>query len=221
MNSTARPNPKASTTPIAESRSRVRCPRKPNSTAARALPTSAPRPTLSPVSKANDAPVRDSSLDPCTAKDICRMTMNGPIAPASSANRAAASRACCTKSRRSRSAVTSKANSCESISVRRSDMVVSARISDHDVLLADLHDLDVGPVELREGRRGHHLGDGADAEAAVDQIEHPVDLVGDEQDRSTCLAAPLVDQRGDQPGVGRVEVEQRFVAQQQGGIGGQ
>ena len=94
MNSTARPNPKARTTPIAESLSRARWPSKPNSIAASALPTSAPTPTLKPVSSANAAPVNDNSLEPWTANDICRITMNGPISPASNASNAAASNAC-------------------------------------------------------------------------------------------------------------------------------
>ena len=53
----------------------------PNSTAATRLPTRAPAPTLSPVSSAKAAPVKDNSLEPCTANDICRITMNGPIKP--------------------------------------------------------------------------------------------------------------------------------------------
>ena len=67
-------------------------------------------PTLKPASSANEAPVSDSSLEPCTANDICRITMNGPISPATNASSAAASRACCTKSRPSRSAVMSNEN---------------------------------------------------------------------------------------------------------------
>ena len=157
MNSTARPRPKASTTPIAESRSLARCPRKPKSIAAKALPTSPPSPTLRPVSKANAAPVSESSLDPCTANDICRMTMNGPIRPATSDSRAAARRACCTKSRRSRSAVMSNANRlcsrCVSLSFMGVPVGVTGMVemlTDNDVPATYLHNLDIGPVQLRE-----------------------------------------------------------------------
>ena len=69
---------------------------------------------------------------------------------------------------------------------------------------------------------GHHLLDGADLESAVDQIEHPVhvrqdrvDLVGDDEHRGAGVPAAPVDQRGHQLGVGRVEGQQRLVAQQQ------
>ena len=82
----------------------------PNSAAARALPISAPTPTSNPISSAKAAPVSDNSLDPCTANDIWRITMNGPISPATSPSSAAASSACWTKSWRSRSAVMSKEN---------------------------------------------------------------------------------------------------------------
>src|ERR1700712_102659 len=195
MKSTARPNPKARTTPIAESRSRARWPSMPNKMAANAEPTNAPIPTLKPVSSAKDAPVRDNSLDPCTAKDICRMTMNGPTSPASNASRAAANNACWTKSRRSRSRVMSKDNRWPRTSVSRSVMIVPARVAgvvdvlaDDDVLLADLDHLDVGAVELGERGGRHHLGDGTDSEPAVDQVQHAIhvwqngiQLMGDEQ----------------------------------------
>src|SRR3954463_13399020 len=197
MNSTASPSPNASTTPIAESRSRARCPRTPNSTAARPQPTSAPIPTLKPASNAKAAPVSDNSEDPCTANDICRITMNGPISPEPRASKAAASSACWTKSRRSRSAVMSNENRLASSSVSRSFIGMSARVArvvemfaDHDVAATDLDHLDVGPVQLGQRRRRHHLFYGADPEPAVDQIQHPIhirqnriDLVGDEQHR--------------------------------------
>ena len=84
------------------------------------------------------------------------MTMKGPIRPATSANRAAASSACWTKSRPSRSAVTSKANRCASRSASRSFMGVPTRVAgmvdvlpDDDVPAVHLHHLDVGAVELR------------------------------------------------------------------------
>jgi hypothetical protein len=51
-------------------------------------------PTLKPASSAKDAPVSDNSLEPCTANDIWRITMNGPIRPDTSASTAAASSAC-------------------------------------------------------------------------------------------------------------------------------
>src|SRR3954454_9398841 len=193
MNSTASPSPNASTTPMAESRSRARCPKTPNSTAASPQPTSAPIPTLKPASKAKAAPVSDNSDDPCTANDICRITMNGPIRPETSASRAAAKIACWTKSRPSRSAVTSKENRWARSSVSPSLMVVSARVTrvvffaDDDETASDLDHLDVGPVQLRQHRRRHHLFHGTDAEPAVNQIQHSIhirqngiDLVGDE-----------------------------------------
>ncbi|SLJ82769.1 Uncharacterised protein [Mycobacteroides abscessus subsp. abscessus] len=55
-------------------------------------------PTPMPASSAAAAPVSDSSLVPCTAKDICLLMISGPIAPASRPSSAAASTACCTKS---------------------------------------------------------------------------------------------------------------------------
>ena len=45
-----------------------------------------------------DAPVSDSSDVPCTANDICRLTINGPITPARRPRIAPAIRACWTKS---------------------------------------------------------------------------------------------------------------------------
>src|ERR1700760_1679759 len=151
----------------------------PNNTAASPHPSRAPMPMLNPASSAKEAPVSENSLEPCTANDICRITMNGPIKPDTRANSAAASSACWTKSRLSRSAVTSNANSFDSISVRRSVMCVSARVTrvilltDHHVAVADLHHLDIGLVQLGQGGRRHHLLDGADLEPAVDQIQHP------------------------------------------------
>src|SRR5215207_344172 len=221
MNNTASPSPNASTTPIAESRSRARCPKKPNSTAAKAHPTSEPIPTLKPANSAKAAPVSDNSDDPCTANDICRITMSGPMRPESRASSAAASSACCTKSRRSRSAVMSNENRLASSSVSRSLMFVAARVTrvvllaDDDVAAADLDHLDVGAVQLRQRRRRHHFFHGADPESAVDQIQNPIhvwqngiDFVGDEQHRGVGLATALVDQRRHQPGVGRIEVQQ-------------
>src|SRR5215208_6854112 len=227
MNSTASPSPNASTTPIAESRSRARCPRTPNSTAAKPQPTSAPTPTLKPASSAKAAPVSDNSDDPCTANDIRRITMNGPINPDTRASSAAANNACWTKSRCSKSPVMSNEKRLANRSVSRSLMVVSARVSrvvevlaDDDVSFTDLDHLDVGAVELGQRRRRHHLFDGSDAESAVDQIEHSIHilqnrihLVRDEQHGGAGLAAAMVDQRGHQAGVGRVEVQKRLVAE--------
>ena len=101
-------------------------------------------------------------------------------------------------------------------------------LTDDDVPAVHLHHLDVGAIQLRQGRRGHHLLDRANPEPPVDQIEHPIHigqngihLVGDKQHRRIGVASTLVDQRGHQPRIGRVEVEQRFVTQQQYGIAGQ
>src|SRR6185437_7432156 len=166
----------------------------PNSTAASPHPTNAPIPTLNPASSAKDAPVSDNSLEPCTANDICRITMNGPIKPDTNASSAAASSACWTKSRPSRSAVTSNANRCVSRSVSRSVIGVAGRmarmievLADHDVTTADLGHFDVGAIQRGQRLGGHHLVDGADAEPAVDQVQHPIherqngiDFVGDE-----------------------------------------
>ena len=86
------------------------------------------------------------------------MTMNGPIRPATRASRAAARTACCTKSRRSRSAVISNANRlCNrwvSLSFMGMPVGVSGMVqmlADNDVPITYLHNLDVGPVQLREG----------------------------------------------------------------------
>ena len=78
----------------------------PNSTAAIRLPTRAPAPTSRPVSSAKAAPVKDNSLEPCTANDICRITMNGPINPATNASSAPATIACWTNPRPNKSTVT-------------------------------------------------------------------------------------------------------------------
>ena len=81
------------------------------------------------------------------------MTMNGPISPATNARRAAAISACWTKSRVSRSAVTSKANRLSSRWVSLSLMGVPVGVSgvievlaDDDVAVADLDHLDIGLV---------------------------------------------------------------------------
>src|SRR5918995_6138686 len=123
--------------------------------------------------------------------------MNGPITPATRASSAAAINACWTKSRPSRSTVTSKANRCARRSASRSFMGVPARVTrmvdvltDHDVAAVHLHHLDVGAVELRKGVGRHHFVDGADPEPSVDQIQHPIykgqnriHLMRDEQHR--------------------------------------
>ena len=100
--------------------------------------------------------------------------------------------------------------------------------ADHEVTVFDLDHLDVGAVQLRQRLGGHHLLDGADPESAVDQIQHPVhvrqdrvDLVGDDDDRGAGVAAAAVDQLRHQLGVGRVQRQQRFVAQQQHRVAGQ
>src|SRR6476620_10334567 len=136
----------------------------PNRMAAIADPRRAPTPMLKPTSSANAAPVSDNSLDPCTATDIWRITINGPITPDTRASSAEASRACCTKSRLSRSAVTSKAKTFDNRWASFSLMGVPARavgvvmvvvvlalFADDDVAAADLHHLDVGAVQLGEG----------------------------------------------------------------------
>src|SRR6476661_4634624 len=154
------------------------------------------------------------------------MTMKGPINPATRASSAAASSACWTKSRRSRSAVMSNEKRWASRSASRSLMDMSARVTgvvevfaDHHIAAADLYHRDVCAIQLRQRRRGHHLLDGADAEPAVDQIKHPIhvrqngiDLVGDKQHRGLGLASARIDEGGHHAGVGRVEVEQRLVA---------
>ena len=92
------PRPNAITTPITESRSRALLPRKPKTAAAMTAPMTPPRFTLNPISRAAAAPVTDSSLAPCTAKDICRATMSGPSRPPRRPSSTIASSACCMKS---------------------------------------------------------------------------------------------------------------------------
>src|SRR5512139_1791064 len=146
----------------------------PNSTAATRLPIRAPAPTLSPVSNAKAAPVKDSSLEPCTAKDICRITTNGPISPATSASSAPATNACWTNPRLRRSAVTSKAKRlCSSSS--RASLMAEPLVSHHHVLPPHSDHVDGRAVERRQILRRHHLVDRTDAEPSVDQVEHPVD----------------------------------------------
>ena len=97
------PSPNARIAPITESRSLSRRDSTPSSTAAKIDPASAPYPTLTPSSSAAAPPVNASSLVPCTANAILRVTMSGPSTPATSPSTAAAISAVCTKSSSSRS----------------------------------------------------------------------------------------------------------------------
>jgi hypothetical protein len=89
----------------------VRRDSSPSTSAATIAPASAPCPTLTPSSNAAAPPVNDSSLVPCTANAMLRLTISGPSTPATSPRIAAASNAVCTKSNRSSSPVSSKSNS--------------------------------------------------------------------------------------------------------------
>src|SRR5581483_6965127 len=227
MNSTASPNPNATTTPIAESRSRARCPKMPNSTAATRLPASAPAPRFNPVSNAKAAPVNDNSADPCTANDICRITINGPISPAINASKTAAITACWTNPRRRRSAVTSNANMLCSSCVRLS-LMTETPVAHHYVLPAHPQDINLGAVEHRQVLRRHHLVDCAHPEPAVDQVQHSiderqngVDLVRDEQHRGVGITSPLVDQLRNMLCASRIQVQQGLVTQEYDGVAGQ
>src|SRR5690349_7309924 len=132
--------------------------------------------------------------------------MKGPTRPATRARSADAINACWTKSRPSKSAVTSNAKTCASRSASRSFMRVPHRVTgvvdvlaDDDVATVDLHHLNVGTVQLRQGVRGHHLGDGANPKPAIDEVEHPINigqnrihLVGDEEHCGVGVSSPLV-----------------------------
>ena len=71
-------------------------------------PIMAPLLTLTPSSRAADAPMSASSLVPWTVKLICRMTISGEMMPEISPSSAAAMRALWTKPTWSRAAVSEK-----------------------------------------------------------------------------------------------------------------
>ena len=67
---------------------------------------------------------------------------------------------------------------------------VASVAGDYDLVVLAGDHLDVGSVQLRQRRGGHHLFGAADPESAVHQVQHAVhqgqyrvDLVRDEQDR--------------------------------------
>ena len=89
-------------------------------------------------------------------------------------------------------------------------------------------DLDGGAEQRRERRCGQDLGRRPDGEAARGEVEHPVDerehgvdLVGDEEHGGVVRAAARVEQLGDLALVVQVEAEQRLVAQEQRRLGEQ
>ena len=67
------------------------------SVATTSAPTSAPTSALSATSRPATAPVKASSLVPCTANDMVRVMTNGPMRPQLTATRNAASSACWAK----------------------------------------------------------------------------------------------------------------------------
>ena len=94
--STPRPRPNARITPIVESRSaRARRAAPIADRERRAHPTSAPASALSATRRPAAAPVNASSLVPCTANAMPRVTTNGPISPHVIATSAPAINACC------------------------------------------------------------------------------------------------------------------------------
>ena len=159
---------------------------------------------------------------PCTAKAMPRATISGASSPRPAPARAAASSALCTKPWPSSSPVPVNVKRRSITSPPRGGSVMSARVgADHDQPSAHPQHVDLGAVERRERGRGHHLVGGADAEAAVHEVEHAVDerqdrvdLVRDEHDGGVGRAPPPVDQVRDDLLVGQVEREQRLVAQQ-------
>ena len=77
------------------SRSRSLAANSPNAAATTRDPSSAPVTASPAMSSPAAAPVNDSSAVPCTAKDILRVTTNGPMIPEMSAISAHAISACC------------------------------------------------------------------------------------------------------------------------------
>jgi len=80
-NSTPSPRPNGISTPMIDERSRARTPSTPITRAAIRDPRIDPITTLKPTSSANDAPAKDSSLIPCTAKVRSRIITKTPIRP--------------------------------------------------------------------------------------------------------------------------------------------
>ena len=185
-------------------------------------PATAPRLTLTPTSSAAAPPVNASSAVPCTANAMPRATISGASTPATSPSSAAASSALCTKPWPSSSPVPVKVKRRSITSPPRGGSDHVRRVgADDDEPSAHPQHVDVGAVERRERGRGHHLVGGADAEAAVHEVEHAVDerqhrvdLVRDEHDGRVGRASPPVDEVRDDLLVGEVEREQRLVAQQ-------
>ncbi|CAM5560790.1 hypothetical protein SALBM311S_01300 [Streptomyces alboniger] len=66
---------------MAELRSWARAPRTPIAPAATSEPTMEPATTFTSSSSAAEAPAKDSSLMPCTAKGRSRMMTNTPARP--------------------------------------------------------------------------------------------------------------------------------------------
>ncbi len=88
--------------------------------------------------------------------------------------------------------------------------------------------LDPGAVERGQASGSHDLVDPADLEPPFGQIQHPVDvrqhrvdLVGHEQHGGSLGSPALVDKSDDLALMAQVERQQRFVAEQQRGIGNQ
>ena len=73
-----------------DDRSRARTPSTPITSAAISEPKIDPTTTLNPTSSAKDAPAKDSSLMPCTAKVRSRIITNTPIRPPITPSRAPA-----------------------------------------------------------------------------------------------------------------------------------
>src|SRR5699024_3726999 len=146
--------PKRRPTPTA-----VSCPpRRPNSArtmAARTEPRMEPAPTVTPVSRAADAPISASSEVPWTVKDMCRMTTSGVTTPDTTPSSAAAMSADWTNPTPRRVWVSASQLS----------------TSDHHQLVADAGDGDVGAVEVGKGFAGHDFVDGAHAVPVRGDVE--------------------------------------------------
>jgi hypothetical protein len=91
----------------------------------------------------------------------------------------------------------------------------------HDDATAHPQHVDRGTVQRRQPLAGEDVVRRTDGPAAPDEVqhavderEHRVDLVGDEQHGGAELTATVVDELGDRLLVLEVEGEQRLVAQQ-------
>ena len=189
-------------------------------------PTSAPTSGLLATSSPATAPVKASSLVPCTAKAMERVMTNGPMQPAAERH----------EERRLEGVLgeaeleeVADAHQCR---VPRSVVGVAARLggqlvlgAHHEVAVPHLDHVDLDAVEVGQALAGQDLAGGARWPSARDQVEDAVDigqdgvhLVGHEDDGGPAAAPALVDQAGHGALAGQVEGQEGLVAQEHGRV---